>query len=70
MAQEDGPSSPSSFEDVERYMTTGMPDFSTKSSGVCRRCALGKYIKTAFPSSDSRSKGVLQLVHSDLCGPM
>ena len=31
---------------------------------------MGKYTKTAFPSSDSRSAGVLDLIHSDLCGPM
>jgi hypothetical protein len=24
----------------------------------------------SFPSSDSRSKGILDLMHSDLCGPM
>ena len=51
-------------------MTTGMPESNTESSGVCRGCALGKYTKTAFPSSDSRLEGVLQLIHSDLCGPM
>ena len=33
-------------------------------------CALGKHTKTAFPSSDNRSAGVLDLIHSDLCGPM
>ena len=53
-----------------RDMTTCMPEFSTESSGVCRGCVLGKYTKTDFPSSDSRSQGVLQLIHSDLCGPM
>ena len=53
-----------------REMTTGMPEFNTELSGVCRGCALGKYTKTAFSSSDSRSEGVLQLIHSDLCGPM
>ena len=53
-----------------RDMTTGFPDFSTEQSGVCRGCALGKYTNTAFPSSDSRSEGVLELIHSNLCGPM
>ena len=53
-----------------RHITTGLPDFSTEQSGVCRGCALGKYTKTAFPSSDSKSKGVLDLIHLDLCGPM
>jgi hypothetical protein len=34
-------------------------------------CAtLGKYTKTAFPSSDSRAAGILDLIHSDVCGPM
>ena len=31
---------------------------------------MGKYTKTAFTSSDSRSTWVLDLIHSDLCGPM
>ena len=31
---------------------------------------MGKYTKTVFPSSDSRSAGILDLIHSDLCGPM
>jgi transposase InsO family protein len=37
---------------------------------VCRDCALGKNTKVVFPSSDSRSKGILDLVHSDVCEPM
>ena len=53
-----------------RDMTTGLPDFSTKQSGVCKWCALGKYTKTAFPSNNSRLEGVLELIHLDLCGPM
>ena len=32
--------------------------------------ALGKYTKTAFSSSDSRSAMTLDLIHSDLCGSM
>ena len=51
-------------------MVTGLPEFNTEHSDVCRGCALGKYTKTAFPSSDSRSAGVLDLIHFDLCGPM
>ena len=29
-----------------------------------------KNSKKSFPSSDKRSKGILDLVHSDICGPM
>ena len=53
-----------------RYMVTGFPDFSTDHSDVCRGCALGKYTKTSFPSSDSRSAWILDLIHSYFCGPM
>jgi hypothetical protein len=51
-------------------MVTGLPEFGTEHQGVCRGCALGKNAKAAFPSSDSRSKEILDLVHSDVCGPM
>jgi hypothetical protein len=37
---------------------------------VCRGCALGKFTKVVFPSSDSRSAGILDLIHTDVCGPM
>ena len=53
-----------------RHMVTGLPEFSSKQSDVCRGCALGKYTKTAFPRSDNRSAGILDLIHSDLCGLM
>jgi len=50
-----------------RSMVTGLPEFSIEQSDVCRGCALGKYTKTAFPSSDTRAVGVLDLIHSDIC---
>jgi transposase InsO family protein len=31
---------------------------------------LGKHAKVAFPSSEHMSKWILDLVHSDVCGPM
>jgi hypothetical protein len=37
---------------------------------VFKGCSLGKYTTTVFPSSDSRSTGVLDLIHTDVCGPM
>jgi hypothetical protein len=33
-------------------------------------CAQGKNVKKPLPSSDSKEKGVLDLIHSDVCGPM
>ena len=53
-----------------RKVVTGLPEFEVQHDGVCRGCALGKNVKKPFPTSDSRAKGILDLVHLDLCGPM
>jgi hypothetical protein len=37
---------------------------------VCKGCAQGKNIKNPFPKSDNKAEGVLELIHSDVCGPM
>jgi hypothetical protein len=51
-------------------MARGMPTFHFDHDGICRACVLGKNIKKSFPNSNSRSKGILDLIHSDICGPM
>jgi hypothetical protein len=53
-----------------REMVTGVPDFSSEHHELCKGCALGKYTQTAFPNSDNRAAGILDLIHSDVCGPM
>jgi hypothetical protein len=49
---------------------TRVPKFSTEQQEFCKGCALGKYTKTAFPGSYSRATGILDLIHSNICGPM
>jgi hypothetical protein len=51
-------------------MVTGLPEIQIQHKGVCKGCALGKNVKGSFPSSDNRSKEILDLIHSDVCGPM
>ena len=53
-----------------RKVSIGLPEFGDQLSGVCCGCALGKNDKRPFQSSDSKAKGILDLIHSDLCGPM
>jgi transposase InsO family protein len=55
---------------VLKEIVTGLPDFSTEHHEVCKGCAMGKYTKTAFPNSDSMTGGILDLIHSNVCGPM
>jgi hypothetical protein len=51
-------------------MVTGLPKIHIDNDGVCRACALGKNVKGSFLSSDNRSKGILDLIHTNFCGPM
>jgi transposase InsO family protein len=53
-----------------REVVTGVPQIIIEHQDVCRGCALGKFSKASFPSSDSKSAGILDLVHMDVCGPM
>ena len=48
----------------------GIPELQAKHEGVCNGCAQGKNVKSPFPSSDSKAKGILDIIHSDVCGPM
>jgi hypothetical protein len=47
----------------------GLPEFKVDHEGVCKGCVKGKNIKNPFPKRESKA-GVLELIHSDVCGPM
>jgi hypothetical protein len=49
---------------------TGLPELKGDHEGVCDECAQGKNIKNPFLKRDSKAEGVLELIHSDVCGPM
>ena len=51
-------------------MVKGLPLIENPDS-LCEGCILGKQHKESFPSGKSiRAKTTLEIVHSDLCGPM
>jgi len=47
-------------------MVTGMPEFQVEKEGVCPGCAEGKLKRGPFPSSQSKTSDILQLVHSGI----
>eukprot|EP00253_Pinus_taeda_P005772 PITA_05772 len=53
-----------------RKMVTGMPKFRVEQEGVCPGCAEGKLKRGPFPSSQSKTSDILQLIHSDMLGMM
>jgi hypothetical protein len=55
---------------ILREIVTGLPKFNIEQHGVCIGCMLDKHAKVGFPSNEHRSKEILDLVHSDVCGLM
>ena len=53
-----------------KNIVTDIPVLQLDHDGTCRECVLGKNAKKSFPDSESKSKEILDRVHSDLCGPM
>lgn len=53
-----------------KVMVQGLANFKIEKINVCKGCALGKHTKTAFTSNEQRSRDILELIHSNVCGPM
>lgn len=51
-------------------MVNGLSLKSSEKLSICETCIVGKHSQTPFPKiSESRSKKLLNLIHSDVCGP-
>ena len=55
---------------MKRKAVSGLPENHAKHGGICKGCAQGKNAKKTFPNNKSKAKGILEIVHSDVCGPM
>ena len=48
----------------------GILELQVNHEGVCKGCAQGKNVKSPFQSSDNKAKGILDIVHSNVCRSM
>ena len=48
----------------------GFPKLKKPNNIMCKQCQLGKMTKSSFKSKTFTSKGVLEIVHTNLCGPI
>ena len=55
---------------IASKVVEGIPEIQAKHDGVGKGCVKGKNTKTTFPSSESKAKGILEIIHFDVCGPM
>lgn len=51
-------------------MVTSFPKIPVEQDGLCKGCVVSKQAKIVYLHSETRSKGVLDLVHFNICGPM
>ena len=51
-------------------VVTSLPNLKIDHEGTCKVCARGKNIKNPFPKSETKTKGTLELIHYDVCGPI
>jgi hypothetical protein len=52
---------------ILREIVTGLLEFSIEQHGVSRGCMLWQACQGRFPKQRDRSKGILGLVHLDVC---
>ena len=48
----------------------GIPSLKKLDMGMCKNCQIGKMGKTTFKRKNYHSEEVLELVHTNLCGPI
>ena len=48
----------------------GLPKLKKPDNVICKQCQLGKMAKSSFKSKAYSSKEILEIVHTDLCGPI
>lgn len=58
------------FEDLNKLSESTGVKVENKDKVVCISCMEGKQTRNPFPSEGSRAKGLLELIHSDVCGPI
>ena len=51
-------------------VVTGLLEIQRNHEGVCKGCAQGKNTKNPFLKSNSKEKAILDIIHSDIYGPM
>ena len=56
---------------ISKLHTNGLLDsFDMRSYETCESCLLGKMTKKPFSNVGERSSDLLELIHTDVCGPM
>ena len=58
------------IEQMTSKVVSALPKIQAKHEDTCKGCAQGKNAKKTFPNNKSKAKGILDILHLDVCGPM
>lgn len=58
------------FEDLNKFSENTGVKLQNKDKVVCITCLEGKQTRIPFPTEGTRAQNKLELIHSDICGPM
>lgn len=58
------------FEDLNKLTESSGFKLENKEKVICISCLQGKQSRIPFPTEGSRAQNALELIHSDVCGPM
>ena len=53
-----------------KKLVSGLPNLKINHEDICKGCANGTNIKNPFPKSETKTKGTLESIRLDVCGPM
>ena len=54
----------------EKKLVKGLENCVFEKINICEACIKGKHNRKCFPTSETRTTRVLEIIHSDVCGPM
>ena len=55
---------------MARKEVSGLLEIQAKHEGIFKGCAQGKNARKKFSNNESKDKGILEIIHSNVCGSM
>ena len=52
-----------------QHISTGLPKGTLAQIDTCKGCTMGKYAEATFHEKGNREMEILEIFHSDVCGP-
>ena len=55
---------------LNKNLVDGIPNYNIGKNDFCEHCVFGKQSRSSFPNGTNKAKGLLDIIHIDVMGPM